>query len=235
MKTFYTFLFAIVTSIQAYAQISNEWLKKSDSIFINLIARSDNELIDGKANYAFKHLLNERKTINFCNEIDTTKADLILISEYYNIKTGEVDFYERLLNFPDSVKFQRVKSSFNGMWELNSLAEYEIKELQWNFAQVDTIFPRDYCYQGGCVPNRLKKIKVERWHKKLKRSGLNKEDYYIIESWIDKKHQLINLSFRIPVCHERFLDASFGDTGKMKKPKLKLWYWRNKKEKTNSW
>jgi hypothetical protein len=73
--------------------------------------------------------------------------------------------------------------------------------------------------------NKWKTGKIKRWNRRLIRKGLEIENYYIIESRIDKGKGIIQLSLRIPVSGQRQVDASFGPVGYTRKPKIKKWYW----------
>jgi hypothetical protein len=204
------------------AQISDYWKNYTDSIFNKEINKQNNN-IDNEAKESFNYLIKSRDGIGFKNRIDTAKADLVVISEYYNPKTKQIDYRENYYYFKDSIKVFRTKSYNNGTWDSYKLYQNDFDELKWKYSKIDSIFPRDYIYQGGCVITKWKRIKINRFRKKLLRIGQVKESYYIIDNWIDKTNNYINISFRIPIYATRHLDSSFGPFGGIKRPELKPW------------
>ena len=224
MKVISTTVLTLIIYCYSIAQISVDWQKNTDSKFKEIM-NSGEKRVDSIAVEAFRQIIIKRQKFKFKYRVDTTRANLILISELYNRKTKEFDFYESYYNSTDNSNIYRIYSFWNGNWQNASLRPSEIDNLTWTYSLIDTIYPREYEFWGGCSPNFWKNYKIKRCERKLKRNGQIIEDYYIIDNWIDKNRNIVNISFRIPVSGERTLDASYGAIGNMKKPELKLW-WR---------
>lgn len=157
----------------------------------------------------FKELVNNRTTINNYEVIDTSNADLIYITEYYDFKDKEYQTIIRLYNREQKTIIYSIRENNDSFWYVQDYLDYNKEPVKWELKKIDKIIPRPYSFSLGCTPS-LGKIKIS---KKAKRNTSKpvKENYILINTQIDLISGTSKQSFRLPIKKKRKLITSVGD------------------------
>lgn len=198
------------------AQSVVDWNYKTDSLYRTII---NSHTIDSSSLEVFKKILKKRGDYRFEERFDTSRANHVRVKEFFHTKTNTFGLKEVHI-YPSRYGDLEVTFSPDLQYLTMSYADSNENFLKWRYAVVDSVKPKDFFWLKGCIFRKNDMIKVKRWQKKIDRMPPATESYYVIDTFIDRVHEEIRISFRQPVAKKRKLFVIYGPVGKSRKPFL---------------
>ena len=218
-------LILLLIGIIVFGQTNKDWESTSWDEFYQLSEDTVSDLITGQSIEAFNVILSMRDYS--CFNIDTADFDIIHIIEYYNPTDNSFDFLDRRYRLQDSLCYWQTRHGWSKGWQVfNLIDQYgDVDQINLDLAMVDSVKPRDYYYHENCTITKRKTWKAKRLKNKIESKNDEIEDYYLLNTWIDKKAKSIKISFRVPVYGQRNLEVFFCPVGGPRRPTPRDWYY----------